>query len=178
MATQKWRKVARVSSEDEAWTRLADYIRHDLARREWSQSDLATRAGVGSRTVTRLLSAERGARLPRTLPAIEQALGWPPGTARRILEGRTPAIEESPAINDPPMTDSHVDAYRAAERARPAAGNDINVTQTRLVLEMLRDTLNGLPIDAEQRRHLLRAVLDLELQIRTVLDDPPAASGE
>jgi len=97
-----WRKVAGMTTLD--WQRLADNVKAELGQRRradgrrWTQADLAAAAGVGARTVSRLLSG-RSKRLPSGMLEIEAALGWPPGTARRLVMGEDPfgRLEEQPA---------------------------------------------------------------------------------
>jgi transcriptional regulator with XRE-family HTH domain len=72
------------------WQQLADHIRAEMSRRGWTQHDLAEAAGIGEKTVNTLLSGRERPRLPRTMPAVEVALGWRPGTARRIVDGEDP----------------------------------------------------------------------------------------
>jgi len=73
-----------------------------MSRRGWTQHDLAAAAGIGEKTVNTLLSGRPRVRLPRTAPAIEVALGWRPGTARRIIGGEDPlgASEDAPTTHD------------------------------------------------------------------------------
>lgn len=72
------------------WDHLADYIRSEMARRRWSQRDLAGESGVSERTISDLLSGRPRKWLPRTMPRIELAIEWDPGTAERVLLGATP----------------------------------------------------------------------------------------
>ncbi len=73
------------------WKRLADYLRSAMDRqRIRSQRDLAHVAGVSPRTVGDLLRGVERKWIPTTMPAIERAVGWSPGSARRILDGGEP----------------------------------------------------------------------------------------
>lgn len=76
------------------WQRLGVEIKTSRARLGMlTQAQLATRAGIGKRTVSDL---ERGARAnysPDTLAAVEAALGWSPGTVRVVLAGRRPDVD-------------------------------------------------------------------------------------
>lgn len=82
------------------WQRLADYLRSAMDQRQMrSQRDLADAAGVSPRTVGDLLRGVERKWIPTTMPAIERAVGWSPGTARRILDGAEP---------DPPEPDADV----------------------------------------------------------------------
>lgn len=96
---------------DPDWQRLADYLRAELRRRGWTQADFAEKAGVNLRTVSRLMTGTPRQSLPHTTPDIEDAVDWPPGTSRRILEG-----------GDPPGTETHPQIWAAAlkpHRAEP-----------------------------------------------------------
>jgi hypothetical protein len=73
------------------WQRLADYVRSArVARGFASQMALATAAGVSEGSVRSLESGRAYTRMPVVVPAVERALGWPPGTMRRLVEGEEP----------------------------------------------------------------------------------------
>lgn len=74
-----------MDGDEEDYERLADYLRVELSARHWSQSDLAREADVSLRTVNRIVNG-RIRRTPGSMGRIESALGWTPGTARRIVE--------------------------------------------------------------------------------------------
>lgn len=70
------------------WRRLADYVRSARVQKGLSsQALLAEAAGVSEGSVRSLESGKSYTRMPVVVPAIERALGWPPGTARRLVEG-------------------------------------------------------------------------------------------
>ena len=70
------------------WRRLADYVRSArVAAGFGSQMALAEAAGVSEGSVRSLESGKAYSRLPVVVPAVEQVLGWAPGTMRRIVEG-------------------------------------------------------------------------------------------
>jgi transcriptional regulator with XRE-family HTH domain len=79
----------------EDWRRLADYVvarRVALGLRD--RRALATATGVTERTLGKL---ENGHRVSAsTLGAIENRLGWPPGSCRRILAGEEPVPGTGP----------------------------------------------------------------------------------
>lgn len=70
------------------WDRLADYVMNWRVRKGWERPDLAREMRMGERTVERIENATqvRGS----TLAALELALDWEPGDARRILTGLEP----------------------------------------------------------------------------------------
>jgi hypothetical protein len=73
------------------WRRLADYVRSArVARGFASQMALAQAAGVSEGSVRALESGKVYSRMPVVVPAIEQVLGWAPGTMRRLVEGEEP----------------------------------------------------------------------------------------
>jgi hypothetical protein len=88
------------------WRALADYLRWEMHHHGWSsQREFADAAGVAERTIRDLISGRNRDRIPRKIANVELAVGWPPGTARRIVdEGAAPpgyptAVEHDP---DPP----------------------------------------------------------------------------
>jgi hypothetical protein len=88
---------------DENWRRLADYVvagRVALGMRD--RRALAAATGVTERTLGKL---ENGHRVSAsTLAAIENRLGWAPGSCRRILAGGEPVISD-PIISDTASSD-------------------------------------------------------------------------
>lgn len=90
--------MARLMNGD--WQRLADYVRSARVEQGFgSQLQLARAAGVSEGSVRALESGKSFTRMPVTTPKIERALGWQPGTARLLLEGKNPFEGvEGPAI--------------------------------------------------------------------------------
>jgi transcriptional regulator with XRE-family HTH domain len=86
------------------WRRLADYVvagRVALGMRD--RRSLAAATGVTERTLGKLENAQRVS--ASTLAAIENVLGWAPGSCRRILAGGEPAAgsaEPGPAEDADP----------------------------------------------------------------------------
>lgn len=93
-----------IARANQDWSRLGRYLvsrRVELGYER--QADLAGAAGVALRTVGTI---ERGDRVrATTLAKIEQALGWKPGSADKILRGGEPdlidANEVEPVFDDP-----------------------------------------------------------------------------
>lgn len=77
------------------WGRVADHIRAAMVDRGWNRVDLAAKAGVGVRTVDRLLKGHQHLRTTTTLTKVERALGWEPGTLQRIAQGGEPESRTS-----------------------------------------------------------------------------------
>lgn len=87
-------------------------------------ADFASRLGVGVRTLSDI---ERGARdnySAETLATVEAALGWAPGSVRRILDGGEPTREQDEDLAALLVAWPHLD-----ERARHVL---------RVVADMLR----------------------------------------
>jgi transcriptional regulator with XRE-family HTH domain len=79
----------------ENWRRLADYVvarRVALGMRD--RRALAAATGVTERTLGKLENGQRVS--ASTLGAIENRLGWAPGSWRRILAGGEPVAAPSP----------------------------------------------------------------------------------
>ena len=80
----------------EDWRRLADYViarRTELGMRD--RRALAAVTGVTDRTLGKLENGQRVS--ASTLGAIENHLGWNPGSCRRILAGGEPAVAAAAA---------------------------------------------------------------------------------
>ncbi len=80
----------------ENWRRLADYVvarRVALGMRD--RRALAAATGVTERTLGKLENGQRVS--ASTLGAIENQLGWAPGSCRRILAGGEPVAGSEPA---------------------------------------------------------------------------------
>jgi transcriptional regulator with XRE-family HTH domain len=85
----------------ENWRRLADYVvarRVALGMRD--RRALAAATGVTERTLGKLENGQRVS--ASTLGAIENQLGWAPGSWRRILAGGEPVAATAPAGEQEP----------------------------------------------------------------------------
>ena len=76
---------------EENWERLGDYV---VARRialgVRDRRALAAATGVSDRTLGKLENGERVS--ASTLGAVENRLGWTPGSCRRVLSGAEPSL--------------------------------------------------------------------------------------
>jgi transcriptional regulator with XRE-family HTH domain len=82
----------------ENWRRLADYVvarRVALGMRD--RRALAAATGVTERTLGKLENGQRVS--ASTLGAIENQLGWAPGSWRRILAGGEPVLSSVPSVD-------------------------------------------------------------------------------
>lgn len=86
------------------WARLADAI--EAARDElgMTQVGLAEAAGVSESTIQNLESGKSRPKFPVSLPKVERALKWAPGSGATVLAGGdpTPAPQEKAAPSDGP----------------------------------------------------------------------------
>jgi transcriptional regulator with XRE-family HTH domain len=83
----------------ENWRRLADYVvarRVALGMRD--RRALAAATGVTERTLGKLENGQRVS--ASTLGAIENKLGWAPGSSRRILAGGEPVAGSAAAADE------------------------------------------------------------------------------
>ena len=134
-----------VRRENYEWKRLADYVRTARDERSWSQAELAEQAGIGLSTVALL---ERGAyrtRIPNTVPAVERALGWAPGSARAVLAGGEPRPTRQqvgrPSLTGAGQKSPQVSFRVSAETRRRA--EELAASEGKTVSELARDALEA-----------------------------------
>lgn len=92
------------------WDRLAEAVRQRREALGLTQVQLAERAGVTDTTIGNLEGGRKFRRTPASLPAVEQELGWTPGSARVVLAG-----------GDPTLTSEVADAMPLEDRYRRVA---------------------------------------------------------
>src|SRR5688500_6253529 len=99
-----------------SWSRLGAVVRTERARLGYrTLADLAARTGLGVRTLSDLERGARSSYSAETLAAVEAALGWEPGSVRRILDGGGPLREHDDDLAALLVSWPHLD-----ERARHA----------------------------------------------------------
>lgn len=105
---------------------LAQAVRRRRAAMHLSQEDFATRARIGVQTVRMIEKGQQAGYQPRTLAAIDQALGWRLGSAEDVLTGGEPATvldlleARRPVglgLDVDGLTDEQVEAVRTVIRA-------------------------------------------------------------
>lgn len=87
------------------WDRLAGAIRERRKVLDMTQQQLADAAGVDRSTIKNLEGARTPKRLPSSIAAVEQALGWTSGSAQTVLAGGEPTIVIPPTGEYPPAQD-------------------------------------------------------------------------
>lgn len=80
------------------WKRLAGAIKRQREALGLTQVQLAELAGVTGTTIRNLEGGREFKRLPASLPAVGQALGWAPGSARTVLAGGEPTIASAEPV--------------------------------------------------------------------------------
>jgi transcriptional regulator with XRE-family HTH domain len=91
-----------VAGED--WRRLGDYVRNRRKELNLSRAQFASMTDVSYRTAGQV---ERGIPVARdTVAAMENALGWKPGSGRRILDGGDPILTGDTRDEDAAATDA------------------------------------------------------------------------
>jgi transcriptional regulator with XRE-family HTH domain len=84
------------------WDRLASGIQDARGRLGITQEELARRSKVDLSTIKNLEGRHVFSRWPKTIGAVEQALGKPEGWARALAEGRPlPAESDEPSAATP-----------------------------------------------------------------------------
>ncbi|WP_412078970.1 helix-turn-helix domain-containing protein [Streptomyces xanthophaeus] len=79
------------------WERLAHAIEAARDAKGLTQVGLAEAAGISESTVQNLESGAERKRTPSTLPKVEEALGWAPGSGLAVLAGGEPTLAGAPA---------------------------------------------------------------------------------
>lgn len=83
--------MSSINRDPDTWARLGRALRESRERQGLTQDELAKKAGVSTKSVQ---DAEAGkvpkARMPYTLAAVAQALGWPAGAVDSVLAGGEP----------------------------------------------------------------------------------------
>jgi transcriptional regulator with XRE-family HTH domain len=81
------------------WGRLGERVYAERSRRWRTRADFADACGLSVRTLGALENAERTNFGPDVLAAVEAALGWEIGDARRVGQGREPRRRVDPRLN-------------------------------------------------------------------------------
>lgn len=104
--------------------RLGNYVRNARAEKFTTLSAWAKHLNISERTLGDL---ERGNGAgPNTIAAVENALGWVPGSARDILNGGEPSLLEQPAASEPePSLEERLDRLEATAEEWIRNGNEL-----------------------------------------------------
>lgn len=89
------------SFPESSWVRLGDAVRRRRVALRFTQDQLAAEAECSVNTIRNLEKGKRVREL--TLPPIEEALGWEPGSYILVLEGGSPVVA---ATEDEPFDDA------------------------------------------------------------------------
>ncbi|GAA1065302.1 helix-turn-helix transcriptional regulator [Streptomyces asiaticus] len=130
------------------WKRLADAVRAARTALGMTQVELADAAGVAEATVQNLEGGKDRNRLPTSLPRVERALRWGPGSGAAILNGGEPA-------SLPPTLDTETGAAESAPAAAegaPPGGLPLRIVQELADGQLLDTTVMDLtPLGSEAR---------------------------
>ncbi|MCP3820134.1 helix-turn-helix transcriptional regulator [Streptomyces sp. A3M-1-3] len=118
------------------WARLAKAIEAARDTKGWTQVALAEAAGVSESTVQNLESGKGRKRMPSSLPKVERALGWRPGSGEAVLAGGDPSLHE-------PQTHSGSAKLRAV--AGTSASGEVSAAE--LPLRIVQELADGPLLD-------------------------------
>lgn len=132
--------------------RLARAIQRRRDSLGFTQVQLADLAGVTDTTIRNLEGGREFKRLPASLPAVEQALGWVPGSARAILGGGEPTLAVAAA---------EAGAERYEIESEPDVAEDVGMIVRNTVIEVIGALAPDTPLSEVQEIEALalRAVL-------------------
>lgn len=144
----------------EHWEALAEAVRARRLQLALRQGDLESRGGPSTGTVRNVEQAARTTYARRTMPQLETALGWRPGTVAELLAGtRSPQdvhllhptqemihreaerVRQVSAAFAPPLgpVDTALDTIARAQRdVRRLRGTEVNPDAVRSVEDALR----------------------------------------
>jgi len=77
--------------------RLLFFIQHRLVQLQWTRNTLAAAGGPSPSTLRKAHREDREL-AERTLARLDCALGWQPGSARRVMEGGSPSVRISEQV--------------------------------------------------------------------------------
>jgi hypothetical protein len=83
---------------DPGWARLGRRVLTERSRHWRTRDEFAHATGLSSRLLDDLENGRRDNYLDATLAAIEVALGWAPGSCRRVVEGGRVRREMDPSL--------------------------------------------------------------------------------
>ena len=69
------------------WRAVGEQVTRARSRRWRTRADFAAATGLSTRVLSDLETGRRQRYAPRTLAAVEAALGWAPGTCERVAQG-------------------------------------------------------------------------------------------
>jgi len=155
------------------WDRLAGAIRERRQALGMTQQQLADAAGVTRTTIKNLEGARQPTkRLPSSTAAVEQALGWAPGSIRIVLDGGNPIGTTQPA--EPPQAAEPLSGLPASVRDELATG-EVYATEihdlsqeggiTIITVAVRRAGEPGAQISTEERRRNFRAWSRVQRQL-------------
>jgi len=151
---------------DADWDRLTDAIQRRRNELGLTQVQLAEAAGVTDTTIRNLEGGRKFRRLPASVPAVEQALGWAPGSARIVLDGGEPIAATQPAERPQPQPQDTLAGLPASVLDELNSG-DVYATEihdlsqeggiTIITVGVRRPGEPGTEVSPEQRRRNFRA---------------------
>ena len=109
-----------VASDSPNWIRLAAEISERRAHLDKTQAEAATDGGVSLAVWSLLENGRSTSARPRTLAAVDRALGWAQGSARTILDGGEARLSDA-SSHQPDPDDDPAGALSADELARRRA---------------------------------------------------------
>lgn len=123
---------------------LARAIRARRAELKLTQADLAQAAGISVSAIQKLEDPKSDIRRPRSLPKVERALKWEPGSADAVLDGgtATPLAAPTPESTPPAPLGNGIDPEFLIELA----------SSTPEQLQRVRDFLYGIKQGGQANR--------------------------
>jgi DNA-binding XRE family transcriptional regulator len=162
------------------WDRLARAIRDRRRVLDLTQQRLADNARVTRSTIKNLEGAREPTRLPSSMTAVEQALGWAPGSGQAVLNGGEPTLADSSADQRPPTQDPYqplsgrlpISVLDELSTGEVYAADIHDLSQdggiTLITVAVRRAGTPGHQVSAEQRRANFRAWSRVQRQLKNL----------
>ncbi len=103
--------LMRMEYPDSAWAHLAAAVRAQRLRLGLTQQQAAAVAGVSKIVWGKVENAGQTSYRDRTLVAVEQAMGWAPGSVEQILAGGQPTLPDPDDTPPPPAMSGQIAAF-------------------------------------------------------------------
>lgn len=161
---------------DEAWSRLATYVRARRTERRMSQAQLGAASGTSETTVRHLEGKVRQTFSAETLQAICRALGWTSDSADRIMHGDEPEdtfavsfIPSVPATNHDQLTGRTAEVqHRQPTNVAPSPEWEARFRAMQAEIRRIRDEQRRARID--ELEHELATVRQQQAEMQAEID--------
>lgn len=175
-----------ISHVTETWDRLAAAVRARRKTLRLTQRELAEQAGVNVMTIRNIEGLRQFSKMPGTIGKVERALGWEPGSAEAVTEGRDPTLVSGTVNGRAPSVTSGADdaseirglpaGIRAAlSEGEHLAGDVIDLSEPGSGFRLIVVAQRGMyqtPEDIDELRKQMKEWMRIQSGIRRLVERP------